>query len=274
MNALLDQFYQFIITNGPKFITNLVVFLLMLLFGKIIISLIGKTINNVLMRNKNTSIILRNFITSLVNKGLWIILFMIALPKIGVNVAPLIAGVGVGGFIIGFAFQDSLSNLAAGFMLLINQPFQIGHFVDISGYTGSVKEMNIMSTTLLTPDNKRITLPNKSVWGNPITNYSVMKHRRVDLSIGISYNANIKLAKDTVNQIINSHNKVIADKGITVEVSELADSSVNFVIRMWTKTSDYWDVFFYMNEKIKEEFDKKGIEIPFPQLDVHLNKNV
>ena len=178
MNALLDQFYQFIITNGPKFITNLVVFLLMLLFGKIIISLIGKTINNVLMRNKNTSIILRNFITSLVNKGLWIILFMIALPKIGVNVAPLIAGVGVGGFIIGFAFQDSLSNLAAGFMLLINQPFQIGHFVDISGYTGSVKEMNIMSTTLLTPDNKRITLPNKSVWGNPITNYSVMKHRR------------------------------------------------------------------------------------------------
>ncbi|MCK4524581.1 mechanosensitive ion channel, partial [candidate division WOR-3 bacterium] len=94
------------------------------------------------------------------------------------------------------------------------------------------------------------------------------------LSIGISYNANIKLAKDTVKQIINSHNKVIADKGITVEVSELADSSVNFVIRMWTKTSDYWDVFFYMNEKIKEEFDKKGIEIPFPQLDVHLNKNV
>ncbi len=274
MNALLDQFYQFIITNGPKFITNLVVFLLMLLLGKIIISLIGKTINNVLKRNKNTSVILRNFVTSLVNKGLWIILFMIALPKIGVNVAPLIAGVGVGGFIIGFAFQDSLSNLAAGFMLLINQPFLIGHFVDISGYTGSVKEMNIMSTTLLTPDNKRITLPNKSVWGNPITNYSVMKHRRVDLSIGISYNANIKLAKDTINQIINSHNKVITDKGITVEVSELADSSVNFVIRMWTKTSDYWDVFFYMNEKIKEEFDKKGIEIPFPQLDVHLNKNV
>lgn len=272
METFFNQIRDFIMNNGPQFLTNLIVFILILLAGKIIISVMSRTIKVVLSKNNKMTEILKRFILNIVSKALWVVVFMIALPKLGIDVGPLIAGVGVGGFVIGFAFQETLSNFAAGFMLLLNQPFRIGHYVDIAGQAGSVEEMNIMSTTLLTPDNKKITIPNKSVWGNAIMNYSIMHKRRVDISVGISYSADIMKAREVITSLIDSHEKVLKDDGITVEVGELGDSSVNLIVRMWTKTADYWDVFFEMNRRVKEELDNNNIEIPFPQLDVHLDK--
>ncbi len=270
----MNQIKDFILNNGPQLLTNIIVFILILIAGKIIISILSKTTRILLSKNNKMTDILKKFIISIISKALWIVVLMIALPKLGIDVAPLIAGVGVGGFIIGFAFQESLSNLAAGFMLLINQPFRIGHYVQTAGHSGSIEEMNIMSTTMLTPDNKRITLPNKSVWGNPIINYSIMDKRRIDVAVGISYSADIMKARQVISSLIENHPKTIKENGITVEVGELADSSVNLVVRMWVKTEDYWDVFFEMNRRVKEELDNNGISIPFPQLDVHLDKMI
>lgn len=272
MEAFFNQIRDFIINNGPRILINLIVFILILIAGKIIITVIERALRIALSKNSKMTEILKRFIINIINKILWIVVLMIALPKLSIDVGPLIAGIGVAGFIIGFAFQETLSNFAAGFMLLLNQPFRIGHYVEIGGQSGSIEEMDIMSTTLLTPDNKRITIPNKSVWGNAITNYSIMEKRRVDISVGISYSADIMKAREVITSLINSHDKVLKENGITVEVGELADSSVNLVVRMWTKTADYWDVFFEMNRRVKEELDKNNIEIPFPQLDVHLDK--
>ncbi|MFO8062775.1 MAG: mechanosensitive ion channel, partial [bacterium] len=263
---------DFIVNNGPQIIVNLIVFLVILLIGKIIISIITKTLSMMLSKNERMTEIIKRFVLNLVNKAFWVVVLMIALPKLGINVAPLIAGVGVAGFIIGFAFQESLSNLAAGFMLLLNQPFRIGHYVRAGGESGTVEEMDIMSTKLITPDNKAITLPNKSVWGSSITNYTIKDRRRVEVSVGISYSADIMKARSVITDLISSHESILKEDGITVEVGKLADSSVNLVVRMWTKTEDYWDVFFEMNRRVKEELDNNNIEIPFPQMDVHLDK--
>lgn len=272
MEAFFNQIRDFIINNGPRILINLIVFILILIAGKIIITVIERALRIALSKNSKMTEILKRFIINIINKILWIVVLMIALPKLSIDVGPLIAGIGVAGFIIGFAFQETLSNFAAGFMLLLNQPFRIGHYVEVGGQSGSIEEMDIMSTTLLTPDNKRITIPNKSVWGNAITNYSIMEKRRVDISVGISYSADIMKAREVITSLINSQNKVLKDDSITVEVSELGDSSVNLVVRMWARTSDYWDVFFEVNRRVKEELDKNNIEIPFPQLDVHLDK--
>lgn len=261
---------DWVVENGANFLVNLLIFILILIAGYIVIGIVVRLTRSALERSKKVTEILRNFLVSVLHKVLWVILIMMALPRLGVNVGPLIAGLGVGGFIVGFAFQESLGNLAAGLMLLISQPYAIGDYVEIGGVGGSVGEMNIMATVLTTPDNKRVLVPNRKIWGTEIINYTALPTRRVELLIGISYGADIPKAFSVVQNLLENHEMVLKDPAPMVGVKELGDSAVVLVVRPWTKTSDYWTVYFDATRKIKEAFDREGIAIPFPQMDLHV----
>ena len=230
---------------------------------------ICKVTARVLSDADRVSDILEKFAVDVLRKTLWVFLLMVALSQIGIEMMPIIAGLGVAGFIVGFAFQESLGNLAAGLMVLLNAPFKIGDFVEAAGVSGVVKGLNLMATTLTTPDNKLVICPNSSIWGSSITNYSAMATRRVDMVVGISYSADISEAKTLISGVLAGDDLVLSDLEPVVEVVEMADSSINLVVRPWCKTEDYWAVYFKMNHELKDLLDKNGIEIPFPQMDVH-----
>ncbi|MBF0199656.1 MAG: mechanosensitive ion channel family protein [Planctomycetes bacterium] len=269
---LILKIQEWLIQKGADFAIDLLVFFLILLIGKFVISGICSVTRKMLENSKRVSEILCTFTVNIVNKILWIVLIMLALPRLGVDIGPLIAGLGVGGFIIGFAFQETLGNLASGLMLLLNQPFNKGDYVEAGGVAGVVQDLNIMATTLTSPDNKKIVVPNKAIWGSSITNYSALETRRVDLGMGISYSADINQAKQVALDVIAKEELILEDPAPMVEVVEMADSSVNFVVRPWCKTADYWTVYFNINHALKEALDSAGIEIPFPQMDIHYPK--
>jgi small conductance mechanosensitive channel len=189
-----------------------------------------------------------------------------------VDVAPLLAGVGVVGFVLGFALQDTLANFAAGFMILLNRPYDVGNVVTAAGVTGSVESMSLVSTTLKTPDNQRIIVPNGSIWGGVIQNVTSQETRRVDLIFGCGYEDDIGKAQAVLEDIVSSHELVLKDPAPVIRLHELADSSVNFIVRPWTKTSDYWAVYWDLTRTVKERFDSEGLSIPYPQQDVHMHQ--
>jgi len=267
----LESARMWLVDQGPGFIVDIVVFLLILIIGKFVIGGVVKVARKTLVKSERVNEMLLKFAVDTLRKALWIIVLMVALPRLGVDIAPLIAGLGVAGFVIGFAFQESLSNLAAGVMILLNQPFTIEHYVEAGGHAGSIKELNLMATTMLTPDNRKIVIPNRSIWGGSIVNYSAMDTRRIDMVIGIGYSSPIGKARDILMNILNSDKRVLKDPEPTIEINELADSSVNFVFRPWCNSGDYWPLKFNLMRSVKEAFDKEGIEIPFPQTDVHLH---
>lgn len=269
MSKWAETAQEWVVTNGADFVVNVVIFLLILLVGKIVIGMICRITSQALKKNPRVSEMLQTFAGDILRKALWLLVLMIALDRLGIQIGPLIAGLGVAGFVIGFAFQESLGNLAAGVMILLNEPFRIGDFAEAGGHSGTIKDMNLMATTLTTPDNKKIVIPNRSIWGGSITNYTALDTRRVDMTAGISYSSDIAKAKQIVHRILASHDKVLEEPAPVVEVVEMADSSVNLVVRPWAKTSDYWTVYFSLNQTIKETFDREGIVIPFPQVDVH-----
>jgi small conductance mechanosensitive channel len=265
----LQEGRTWLIQNGLEFAQSLLAFIVILIIGKIAISMTCKVVYRVLHNADRVSEILEKFTVDTLAKVLWILVLLVGISSFGVDVGPLIAGLGVTGFILGFAFQESLGNLAAGLMLLLNEPFKVGDFVEAAGVSGAVQEMNLMATTLTSPDNKKIMVPNRNIWGGNITNYSAMETRRVDLVVGISYAANIGHATTTIQKVVNGHDLVIDDPEPVIEVVEMAGSSVNLVVRPWCNTADYWTVFFDLQRAVKEALDAEGIEIPFPQLDVH-----
>ena len=256
--------------NGISFLVNVLVSMLLLLIGAHDIRLVTTATHKALHKTGRVNALLQNFLCSVVNKTAWVLLLMIVLQRLGVNIAPLIAGLGVTGFILGFAFQESLGNLAAGMMIAINQPFGVGDYVSVGGIEGSVRELNMMAATLATADNKKVMVPNKVIWGAPITNYTATDKRRVDLAISIAYGQDITKAKRIALDVLRAHPLVLADPEPLVEVLALGDSAVNLVIRPWSKPSDYWTVYFTVIQSVKEAFDKNGIEIPFPQLEVRM----
>jgi small conductance mechanosensitive channel len=196
---------------------------------------------------------------------------MIVLAALGVNITPLFALVGGASFIIAFAMQETLSNLAAGLMIMINRPFDEGDFVQVAGLGGSVKHVSIVSTTIATPDNQVIVIPNSKVWGDVITNVTASDTRRVDLVFGIGYSDSIEQAQRVLEEVVAQHPLILKEPAPVIRVSELADSSVNFIVRPWTKTSDYWSVYWDLQRAVKEAFDANDISIPFPQTDMHLH---
>ena len=268
--AVCQQMMDWASTNGIPYLVNILVAIVILFVGMFIIRVIVHISRKALEKTAKINSLLEDFIASVIHKGCWALLLVIVLQRVGVNVAPLIAGLGVTGFILGFAFQDSLGNLASGMMIAINHPFAIGDYVSIGGIDGTVKELNMMATTLATADNKKVVVPNKSVWGSAITNFSALPTRRVDLTIGIDYGEDIAKARSLIQEAVTACPMVLPEPAPTIEIVKFDESSVNFCIRPWAKNEDYWKVFFTCNELIKQRFDQNGIRIPFRQIDVHL----
>jgi len=253
---------------------SLLMALLIFVIGKWAVNKVVKLLGKVLRKVKGMDETLIKFLENIVYYALMIVVILTALGKLGVETTSFLAILGAAGLAIGLALKDSLGNFASGVMIILFKPFKVGDFVTAGGVTGSVSEVGIFNSVFITGDNQKIIVPNSAITSSSITNVNAFDTRRVDLVVGISYDDDIKKAKDILTSIISSNEKVLIEKGITVAVSELADSSVNFVVRAWVNTPDYWDVKFGLTESIKTTFDKEGITIPYPQQDVyHHNKD-
>ncbi len=267
---LVDSALKWLSENGPSYLVSVLVSLVLLLVGARLIRLVTNSARKALHRTGRVNELLETFVCSVVHKGCWALLLMVVAQRLGINVAPLIAGLGVTGFIMGFAFQESLSNLAAGMMIALNQPFKVGDYVSAGGVEGAVLELNMMAATLATADYKKVIVPNKVIWGTPITNFTATDRRRVEVAVGIAYGVDIGLAKRVALDVLRAHAQVLADPLPMAEVMSMGDSSVNLVLRAWVKPADYWAVYFALTQSVKEAFDRNGVAIPFPQLDVHV----
>ena len=241
--------------------------------GLFVIKLLKKLLHAALAKFGTDRAMVATFIVSVVEKVAWAFLTVVVLGKLGVDVGPLIAGLGVTGFVLGFAFQESLGSLASGLMIAFNHPFKVGDYVSVAGFEGSVTKLDMMAVILATADNRQITIPNKSAWGSPIVNYSALELRRVDLVVGVAYGCDLAKAKATALEAIKSVPGVLADPAPLAEVKSLDDSAVTLTVRGWTKNADYWNVFFAGNQIVKEALDRAGVGIPFPQLEVHMVKD-
>ncbi len=268
-NQYLQKIKEWLLLNSVNFISNLIVFIMILIAGHLLIQAVCRLLAKALERSLTANEILRGFIVNVAHKALWALVIMTGLQELGINMGPLIAGLGVTGFIIGFACQQTLGNLAAGMMLALNQPFKVGESIETAGVMGKVKELNMMATTLTTGDNKLVVIPNNKVWGSSIINYTAMGTRRVDIRIGISYSSEIDQARAVAKEVLAGIPEILADPVPVIEVIEMANSSVDMVIRPWVKSSDYWPTMFKINQRVKEAFARAGVVIPFPQLDVH-----
>ena len=270
----LSNAEQWLTNNSDLFIqygVNIISALAILFIGNIIVKAVANSVSKVLQKKKMDRAVVE-FIHGLVRYLLFVIVLIAALGRLGVQTASVVAVIGAAGLAVGLALQGSLSNFAAGVLIVAFRPFKSGDYVEIGGVAGSVDSIQIFQTILTTPDNKMVVVPNGSVIGSPITNYSRHATRRIDLMIGVSYGADLQKTKELLTKICESDERVLKEPGVQVGVHTLADSSVNFVVRPWVKTEEYWGVYFDLMQAIKEGLDKEGIEIPFPQMDVHMNK--
>ena len=256
-----------------SYIFSLLMALLIFIIGKWIVNKMVSLFGKVLRKVRGMDETLIKFLENIVYYSLMIVVLLTSLGKLGVETTSFLAILGAAGLAIGLALKDSLGNFASGVMIILFKPFKVGDAVTAAGVTGSVSEVGIFNSVFITPDNQKIIIPNGAITSGSIININANDTRRVDLIVGIGYNDDIKKTKEVLNNIIVSNEKVLIEKGITVAVSELADSSVNFVVRAWVKTPDYWDVKFALTEAIKLRFDEEGISIPFPQQDVHHYNN-
>ena len=268
MEKYIEMGIQFTVDYG----LNIVFAILTYIVGKWIAKLLKKALIKMMTR-ANTDALLVTFTSNLAYGTLLVFIIISALGQLGVQTTSFIAILGAAGLAIGLALQGSLSNFAAGVLIIIFRPFKEGDFIEAGGTSGIVEGIDIFTTRIRTGDNKAIFVPNGGIMGGNIVNYSAKETRRIDLVIGIGYDADIKKAKDILLEIANADERVLKDKDITIGVSELADSSVNIVLRPWVKGVDYWDVFFNLNETIKLRFDEAGISIPYPQRDIHVFNN-
>lgn len=256
---------------GAQYGTRIIGAIAILVLGRLAIGIVVSIVKRLMLR-ANAEVTLTRFVANLTKILLMVFMVLAALGTLGVETTSFIAVIGAAGLAVGFALQGSLSSFAAGVMLIIFRPFKVGDYVEAGGTAGTVEAVGIFSTKLKTPDNKEVIIPNSNITGGNIINYSAKDTRRVDLVFGIGYGDDIKLAKETLSEIIAADERVLKDPAPTIAVSELADSSVNFVVRPWVKTSDYWSVLFDLTEKVKLTFDAKGISIPYPQQDVHMHQ--
>ncbi len=264
MEQIMNTIVKFATTYGISVIGAILV----LIAGRIVAGWARKLVRNAMTRSKTDPAIV-GFTSAIVYYLVIIFAVVAALGNFGVETASLVAVLGAAGFAIGFALQGSLSNFAAGIMLLVFRPYKIGDYVDAGGAAGTIRDMGIFTTEMTTPDNIRIMIPNSKIFGDTIKNITANDTRRVDMVFGIGYGSSIAKAEEIIKKTFESDERVLKDPAYQIAVSELADSSVNLVARPWVKTSDYWGVKFDLTRKIKEEFDTNGIEIPFPQVVMH-----
>ena len=266
---LQDKGMDLGIDLGIKVVTALAIFLI----GKFVVRLVVGAIAK-LMQKQEVDKTLEKFICNLVRTALMVVVIIAAIGAIGVETTSFIAIFGAAGLAVGLALQGSLSNFASGVLIVLFRPYRVGDWVEAAGISGSVEQVQILTTILKTGDNKQIIVPNSQIMDSIITNYSANETRRVDMVVGVSYSDDIDKVRKTLEDLIAADERILPEPAPTIAVSALADSSVNFVVRPWVKTSDYWGVMFDMTEAIKKRFDKEGISFPFPQRDVHLyNEN-
>ncbi len=250
---------------------NVISAILILFIGNLVVKGVAGSVANVLKKKEMDKAVV-DFIHGLVRYTLFIIVLIAALSRIGVQTASVVAVIGAAGLAVGLALQGSLSNFAVGVLIVAFRPFKSGDYVEIGGVAYSVDSIQIFQTVLKSPDNKMVVVPNSAVIGGAITNYSRHETRRVDMVIGVSYKSDLQKTKRVLRETLEKDPRILKDPDMTIGVLTLADSSINFVVRPWCKTSDYWAVYFDSMQAIKEALDANGIEIPFPQMDVHLNK--
>lgn len=263
--GLYEEFQMVGLDFGIRLIAAIAIFFI----GRIVVRFVTKEIRKV-MESQEVDKILQSFVSNLVYWVLMIFVVIAAINQVGVQTTSLIAIMGAAGLAIGLAMQGSLANFAAGVLIVMFRPYRVGDFVEAAGIAGSVEQVGILTTVLKTGDNKQIIVPNAQIMGSIITNYSANDTRRVDLVVGIGYDDDIDKARDTLQALVDADDRILKDPSCLIAVSELADSSVNFVVRPWVKSADYSAIKFALTEAIKKRFDKEGISFPYPQQDVHL----
>jgi small conductance mechanosensitive channel len=263
----LQQLVDLVTVWGLKVIGALAI----LVIGRIVAGSVRKGVRRVMgLRDIDPSLV--GFVSSLIYWGVMAFVFIAALAKFGIQTASFVAILGAAGFAVGMALQGTLANFASGVMIMLFRPFKTGDFIDAAGVKGSVKEISIFSTTMATPDNIRIIVPNGKLYGDIIKNFNGYDTRRVDMTVGIGYGSSMERALEIINGLLAADERVLKDPAPTVAVAELADSSVNIIVRPWVNSSDYWAVHFDFQKNVKEAFDAAGVEIPFPQRVVHMQQ--
>lgn len=232
--------------------------------------LLSRVAGKALLLSRSASQILKKFVIDSIRRVAILAGFLVGLAAVGTDITPLVAIIGAAGFVIAFALQNTLSNFASGLLIMLYKPFDIGDFVETSAVSGRVKSMTLVTTNMMTPDNKLLVVPNNELWGKVITNVTGSSERRVDMVFGIGYNDDIALAERALSEVVTAHPLVLKEPEPIIRVSELADSSVNLICRPWVNTPDYWTVYWELTRAVKERFDAEGISIPFPQRDVHV----
>lgn len=263
------DFNNLISTYAIPWGINIVMALVIFYIGRFIVNILVKVLGT-LMAKASVDETLVDFVKSITHAVLLLFVIVASLNQLGVDTTSLVALLGAAGLAIGLSLQGSLQNFASGVMLLLFKPFKAGDFVEAGGCAGVVEKVDIFTTTMRSGDNKEIIIPNGAIYGGNIINYSARETRRVDMVFGIGYDDDIKKAKEILEKTVNADPRVLADPAPVIAVSELADSSVNFVVRPWVKSADYWGVLFDLTENIKLAFDENNISIPYPQLDLHM----
>jgi len=266
-----ESVMTWLIESGPRLLLKLIILIAILVFFRFATRIVRvgleKAIN---ASNLNLSQLAQRMVISTASNLVMVFGFLVILSQLGISLGPLLAGLGVAGFIVGFALQDSLSNFAAGVMILLYRPYDVGDFVDVGGVIGTVDKMSLVSTSLLTIDNQLYIVPNSKIWGDVIKNVTAQKIRRVDMVFGIAYSDDIEHAEAVLADILKSHEKVLDEPEPVIRLHTLGESSVDFIVRPWVNVDDYWDVYWDITRTVKMRFDEEKISIPFPQRDVHL----
>ena len=265
-----NQLLEMAQTKGIDFGINLAIALAIFYVGKFVIRLVVRGVRKV-MRAQEVDKTLETFVCNLVSMVLLVVVIIAAIGQLGIQTTSFIAIFGAAGLAVGLALQGSLSNFAAGVLIVLFRPYKVGDFIEAAGISGVVEQVQILTTMFKTGDNKQIIVPNGQIMDSIITNYSANDTRRVDMVVGVSYDDDLDKVRSTLQKLIDAEDRILDEPACTIAVSALADSSVNFVVRPWVKTSDYWGVMFDMTEAIKKRFDQEGISFPFPQQDVHLH---
>lgn len=261
----LEQFYN---EHLIPYTWNILAALLIFLLGKWVVGRLTAVLERTMDKRVDPTI--SRFVGRIAYVALLAFVAIAALDRLGIETTSLVAIVGVAGLAVGLALKDSLGNFAAGVMLVLFRPFRVGDYVEAAGTGGTVDEIRIFATRFITPDNKLITVPNGAIMGDNITNYSAMPRRRVDMVFGVGYDSNLARVRDILQSLLDQDERVLEDPAPVIVVGELADSSVNFWVRPWVNTPDFWPLKWDFTEKVKTRFDEEGITIPFPQMDVHL----
>ncbi|MEH6550605.1 MAG: mechanosensitive ion channel family protein [Pseudomonadales bacterium] len=273
VSRISDAIEQWLMDNGIDLVWKLILFVLLIMLFRALAAISGRLVGSALLKsNLQLSGLLREFFISITSKIVMVVGILVALSQLGIQVTPLLAGLGMVGLVVGFALQDTLSNFASGLMILIYHPFDEGDLVEAAGVSGFVSKLSLVSTTILTLDNQSLVVPNSKIWGDVIRNVTSQRQRRVDLVFSIGYGDDIPLAEKVLTEILESHKSVLKTPEPMVKLHTLNESSVDFVVRPWVQTEDYWDVYWDVTRSVKQRFDEENISIPFPQRDVHIQQ--